>query len=211
MTPGRTFGLFGWGAFATLTSGLVFAPSAHAHARTQGMGDFSGGLLHPLLTPAHLLILIGLGLWVGQRRPLQLRSPVMWFAPFSAAGLLLTTQFQMPMGWQAALPAFALGIALLVAIAARLPPRVSALIFACSGLMVGLDSGLDGGGTVIGTGMTLLGTWISLNLCLANIAFYTSICPQHKWVQTGIRVAGSWIAAICLLVLAFALQTQARG
>ena len=56
---------------------------------------------------------------------------------------------------------------------------------------------------------TLFGTWVSLNLWIINFSFYTSICPQRKWVQIGLRIAGSWITAISLMVLAFALKKSA--
>ena len=41
---------------------------------------------------------------------------------------------------------------------------------------------------------TLLATWLSLGLCLANTAFYTSMCPKRRWVQIAIRVLAAWAA-----------------
>ena len=52
----------------------------------------------------------------------------------------------------------------------------------------------------------LFATWVSLVLFVVNAAFYVSLLPRLQWVQTGIRVAGSWIVAIALLMLAFALR-----
>ncbi len=197
----------GRGWWLALVAGLLAIPaSAHAHASVEGMGKFSAGLIHPLLTPSHLLILLGLGLWLGQHRPLQLRAPMLLFAPFSAAGLLMAGQLAIPEAWQLLLICLALGIAMLVVLSARLPAWAAQPLFAAAALAIGLDSGLDGSASVTTTAITLVATWLSLNLCIVNFAFYTSICPEHKWVQIGIRVAGSWMAAICLLLLAFSLK-----
>ena len=169
------------------------------------MGEFSGGLIHPLLTPSHLLILLALGLWLGQQQPLRLRVPMAVFVLFSGAGLLLTPWIPLPVAAQPWLAGMALAVALLVVAAARLPRSVLLPLFALGALAIGLDSTVEGAAPAKAA-MTLLGTWLSVNLCILNFAYYVSLCPQRKWVQTGIRVAGSWIAAVCLLVLAFSLK-----
>ena len=175
------------------------------------MGLFTGGLIHPLITPAHLLILLGLGLWLGQHPPLLLRTPMLLFAPFSAAGLWLTTQMTVPPLWQPLLICLAFCIALVVTLSARLPAWAFKLVPALAAFSIGLDSGLDSGASATNTAITLIASWIALNLAVANFAFYTSICPQRQWLQIGIRVAGSWIAAICMLLLAFSLKGQSPG
>ena len=53
---------------------------------------------------------------------------------------------------------------------------------------------------------TLLGTWVCLLLLLCNIAYYVSLLTDKQWGKVGIRVIASWIIAISLLVLAFALK-----
>ncbi len=46
---------------------------------------------------------------------------------------------------------------------------------------------------------------------LANLAYYTALCPQRQWLQIALRIAGSWTAAVSLLVLAFALKGMPLG
>ena len=46
-------------------------------------------------------------------------------------------------------------------------------------------------------------TWVTLNLVVFNLAFYVSAMTKKKWTKVGIRVLGSWLIAISLLVLAF--------
>lgn len=53
---------------------------------------------------------------------------------------------------------------------------------------------------------TLAGTWISLTVLLADIANYASFCTKKHWLKVGIRVIGSWIIAVALLMLAFSLR-----
>ena len=185
---------------------LLVQTSAQAHGASAGMAGFGCGLIHPLITPTHLLLLLALGLWLGQQRPLALRLPALVFVPGAAVGLLATTRLALPPGWQVVLLCLALAAALLLVTSARLPGWAALPLFAGAGLALGLDSGVDSADSTTALTITLLATWIGLNLCLVNFAYYTSLLPQRKWIQTGVRVAGSWLAAICLLGLAFTFR-----
>jgi hypothetical protein len=90
----------------------------------------------------------------------------------------------------------------------ELPSWAALPLFAGAGLSLGLDSGVDSAASPAALAITLSATWRGLGLSLVNFAYYTSLLPQRKWVQVGVRVAGSWLAAICLLVLAFALKSR---
>jgi urease accessory protein len=186
---------------------FVLPPSAQAHMTVKGMNHFSSGLLHPLMTPAHVLVLLGLGLGIGQRVPLRIGLALRAFAPFSVIGLALTTT-----GWISGVPPAALaGIAFAaggcVALEKQLPPLAHGALVAAGALAIGMDSGLETGG-VAAQFMALLGTWLCLLVVLINIAHYVSLAAgtKKKWLHIGIRVAGSWIVAISLLVLAFAMR-----
>lgn len=185
---------------------LLSAPGAQAHTTFQGLGEFGSGVLHPLTTPAHLLLLLALGLWLGQARPLRLREPAGVFAAFAAGGLLLTTT-----GLPAGVPLPVL-IALVLAVGAAVvwagPPPLAARLAVCgaAALALGLDSGVDANLPGLAVAKTLFATWVSLVLCVVNVAFYISLLPPSKGVQTGLRVVGSWIVAIAFLMLAFALR-----
>ena len=74
-------------------------------------------------------------------------------------------------------------------------------------LAIGLDSAVDNA-TGLAVISTLLGTWLALILCVLNGAHYVSLAAEKnkQWLNIGIRVAGSWIVAISLLVIAFALR-----
>ena len=46
---------------------LITPGTALAHGSIEGIGDFYSGILHPALVPAHLLVLLSLGLLLGQQ------------------------------------------------------------------------------------------------------------------------------------------------
>ena len=43
-------------------------------------------------------------------------------------------------------------------------------------------------------------------LCVVNAAFFVSLLPSLPWARTGWRIIASWIVAIALMMLAFALR-----
>jgi hydrogenase/urease accessory protein HupE len=64
--PGVTRGqgrCLGWHSGLAALAVLLLPAQAHAHSAVAGWGSIGAGLLHPLVTPPHLLLLLGLGLW----------------------------------------------------------------------------------------------------------------------------------------------------
>ena len=186
---------------------LVFAipVPAEAHAGISGLGDFFGGVLHPFTTPQHVLVLLGLGLIVGQRSPLNLKMPLAVFIPVSAAALLLTTTGIVKSVYPPILIGLALIAGVVVALEKSPPAFVSAVVFAMAALAIGLDSAVETG-SAPAIAKTLLGTWLGLIIAVADIAFYVSFFTKQKWQKVGIRVAGSWITAASLMILAFVFR-----
>ena len=184
---------------------LVLPTSAHAHTTIKGMGDFVSGLAHPLTTPAHVLVILGLALLLGQHTPLKLKMPMLVFGPLSAVALLLTTTGIVKSVPPPFLICIALVAAIFVALEKPLPPLWCGALFAVAAIGVGFDSRVENGSTGVVI-KTLAGTWISLMALVCDLAFYVSFCTRKKWQRIGIRVAGSWIIAISLLMLAFSLR-----
>lgn len=186
---------------------LALPAHADAHMTVQGMSSFMTGALHPLMTPPHVIILLALGLAVGQHVPLRLGKPLQVFAACSAIGLALTATGRIAGVHPAILSGIAFALGGLVALGKELPTVVRATLIGAGALAIGLDSGMETGGAMAIFG-TLAGTWIGLLVYLVNFAFYTSLAAEKKqqWLQIAIRVAGSWILAISLLMLAFALR-----
>ncbi|HEV2693958.1 MAG TPA: HupE/UreJ family protein [Verrucomicrobiae bacterium] len=184
---------------------LALPVTASAHTAISGVGDFFGGVLHPLTTPIHVLVLLGLGLLAGQRSPLNLKVPLAVFIPVSALALLLTTTGLVKTVYPPLLIGIALVAGVLVALEKPLPTVITAVVFALAALALGLDSAVESG-TPPSIVKTLLGTWVGLVLAVADIAYYLSFFTKQKWQQVGIRVAGSWVTAASFMILAFALR-----
>ena len=170
------------------------------------MGEFASGFLHPLLTPPHVLALLAYGLLLGQREPLRLKVPATVFAGAAAAGLLLTLSGRVAGVYPPVLIAVGLSTGGFVVLARPWPAWLHMAMGAAVALTVALDSGVDAGTPGAAAAKILFATWVSLVLFVVNVAFYVSLLPKLEWVQTGIRVVGSWIVAIALLMLAFALR-----
>jgi len=184
---------------------LALPASASAHTVVSGVGDFFGGVLHPLTTPAHVLLLLGLGIYLGQQVPLKLKASLFVFVTVSALALGLTTTGLV----KTVPPPLIIGLALLagVLVALEIPPAtwISRGLFALAALAIGLDSAVETGtGWVVVK--TLLGTWTGLIIIVADLAFYSSKFTKWQWQRVGLRVAGSWITAASLMILAFALR-----
>lgn len=188
---------------------VVWPATAQAHTQVEGAGPILNGLLHPLGTPSHLLILLGLGLLAGQQSPLNLKTPMLAFIPLSAAALLLTLTGAITSVYLPVLICIALCAGILVALEAPVPRLAFIALFAAAALAIGLDSAVETG-TIDAKLKRLFGTWLSLSLVVFNIAYYVSFWTKQKWQKVGIRVVGSWLIAISFLVLAFFLKSLKR-
>lgn len=184
---------------------LVPISTAHAHLTVEGVGEVANGALHPLMTPAHALVILSLGLLLGQQVPLKLKMPIRTFAPVSAAALLFTLSGHVTGVYQPTLIGIALTAAILVAVEIKIPSWLGVVLCAAAALAIGLDSAVDTG-TTVSVLKTLAGTWLSLNAAVFYLAVCTSNAEDRKWARVGIRVLGSWIIAIALMVLAFSLR-----
>jgi hydrogenase/urease accessory protein HupE len=184
---------------------LLFPAAAEAHMAIPGVGDFVNGMAHPLRTPTHLLILIAFGLWLGQRQPTDLRTPMFVFIPVSGVALLITATGKIPFVYPPLLIGIALGTAILVVLEKPVPRWVCGGLFALAALAIGLDCAVETGSAMT-VAKTLLGTWFSLVVVLFNLGAYLSLAMKRKWMRIGIRVMGSWITAITFLTLAFYLK-----
>lgn len=127
------------------------------------------------------------------------------FGSASAIALLLTTTGLITTVYQPILLGIALCAATFVALEKSLPSVASLTLFAAAALAIGLDSAVEttSASTIV---KTLAGTWTSMTVLLADIAIYASFCTKKNWLKVGMRVMGSWIIAITLLVLAFSLR-----
>lgn len=176
-----------------------------AHTTIKGVGDVINGILHPFATLSHLLLLFSLGLLYAQRNPFDLKKPLLIFAPTAGLGLCFTVVGWIPGPHQALLLTFALSVSVCVAANVSIPGFLEHSLLAVSAFVTGLDSGVD-----IEAGVKmfklLAGNWLGLVILFAYTSYYASLKIETRWVQIGIRIMGSWIVAISIMVLALKLQ-----
>lgn len=189
-------------AIVTGIVALCCPTPAAAHLVTTGMGPVYDGIGHLLLTPEDLVPVLALALYAGLRgaaagRRAMFLLPVAWFAG-GIAGCTVGGAPSLP------LPALSfLVLGGLVAADLRIPPVAVTGLAIALGLVHGFLNGaaLKGGAETRG----LLGIMAMLFVLFTlSSAFVVSL--RRPWARIVVRVAGSWIAAIGLLMLGWALR-----
>jgi len=182
---------------------LVETDPAFAHTVVEGVGGFYGGLLHPVLVPAHALALVGLGLLAGQQEPRHRAAVLMIFA----AGLLAAVIAIVAAVAAAAAAKVVLATAgvagILVALAQPVPKLLTGLLAAMAGAALELDS-VPQEISMQTTLIALAGTAIGAHLVLLLVA-EVAAGRRRPWQRIGMRILGSWIGASAALVLALEL------
>jgi urease accessory protein len=183
---------------AFVVSFLAWADPAFAHAPIETVGGFYGGLLHPVLVPAHSLGLLALGLFIGQQD--RRRIGLLWFAVALTAGLVAIALAvgQTPAG--DILLANSVLIGMPVAVGWPPPRPVGWLLAAITGATLALDSPPQTISIEEGTVM-LIGTGLGACIALAAV-IEIAVRLTRPWRRIGARLAGFLIAAGAMLVLA---------
>ena len=186
---------------ASFACACLAPEAAFAHAPIKGIGTFYNGVLHPVLVPAHLLLIFGLGLLLGQHAPRA--SRVGWFGFVVAfwTGLAgASLGYSIP---DVVLLGLALSAGLLVALERIGHLGIAFALAVAAGLCLGLDSAPEG----IAEGerwLALLGTATGGVLLISYVGGLAAGLVR-PWQRIGVRIAGSWTAAGAGIVLALAL------
>lgn len=196
-----------WPGWLIAPALVTTAAPAFGHSPIEGIDSFFNGVLHPVFVPAHFLLLMALGLYLGQRGARNNQRPLLVFVIASVAGLVLAW-FAIGSGMEKLLLGLTLLLGLLIA--ANLGPGIafSVLIAAVAGLLIGMDStqeslaGMDRFVSLFGTGVAIY------FLILYPIAI-AEWAVGRTWEKIGIRIAGSWIAAAALMVLVLSMYGAA--
>jgi urease accessory protein len=176
------------------------AGPAVAHEVVAGIGGFYGGLLHPLLVPAHVLALTGLGLFIGAQ-PRQLWAALTAaFATSLIIGVIAIVSAASPLYQDNVVVMVAAVAGILVALARPMVAAVSLPMVAIAGIAIMLDS-VPHDISMQTTFVALVGTVVAVfvvTICVAAAAR----AAARDWQRIGVRILGSWIAASAILVLA---------
>ena len=171
-----------------------------AHSPIEGIDTFYSGLLHPAFVPAHLLLLLALGLFVGQRGAKANGLAILVFSVALTVGLI-AAWFSIGDEIEVLILGVAAIIGILIVASLEVGRYWCALIAASAGLLLGMDSAQD---TLSGKEkfVSLFGSGLGIYLLFLYPLALADTFNKKFWQTIGVRVFGSWIAASSLLVLA---------
>jgi hydrogenase/urease accessory protein HupE len=197
----------GWTiAVATLAMALV-PSSAEAHLVTTGLGPIYDGVWHVLVSPEDLIPIAAMAMVAGLNGPQAGRLAVFALTASWLAGGAAGYTIGHPIASAVTIfPIFLLGV--LTAADARMSPRLVTWLAVAVGLLHGWLNGVgiatterEPGGLV---GIAIA-TFVLVTLVAAAVV---SLCEAG--IRIAVRVAGSWIVAIGLLMLGWALRIAFR-
>jgi hydrogenase/urease accessory protein HupE len=190
------------GAATALT---LLPTTAHAHLVTTGLGPLYDGIFHLFVSFEDLLPVVALALLAGLNGPRAGRLalfvvPVAWLL-----GGLAGFRVGVPIlpGTVAAASFLVLGG--LAAADRRLPAAALTVLAAALGLLHGW---LNGAGIAMAgrEALGLVGIVSAVFVVVALVAAFV-VALRPAWTRIAVRVAGSWIAAIGLLLLGWGLRS----
>jgi urease accessory protein len=181
---------------------LLIPRTAAAHLVTTGLGPVYDGIGHLVLTLEDLIPVLALGLLVGLRGPLAGRRALFILPAAWLAGGIVGTQ----MGSTPAFPVAALSFLVLGIFTAtdlRLPPKAVTALAVALGLLHGFLNGvaLREGAGLLG----LLGIAVTLFVVTALVAALV-LSLRRPWTRIAVRVAGSWVAAMGILMIGWSFR-----
>lgn len=182
-----------------------------AHVGATGGSDLYAGALHALSAPAQVLAFAAIGLLGGQQAA-RTQSMLVLFCVALVAGTLASITAVAP---QALVPlelVIAATLGALVAAAWTLPATMLQSLAALGGLGLGWASGVQVGPEtnrwLFAAGVGLAGLAVS-TYCLMAADYL--LRRNAGWMRIAVRVAGSWITAIAILVLAITIGMALKG
>lgn len=179
----------------------ALATEAQAHLVGDAFSPFYGGLVHPLVSPQDVMAVLGLGLLAGLSGPAAGRSllvilPLAWMCGMCCApsctipdppGILLTIL-----------------VGILVATDRPWSPVLIGILVGLVGILHGIGNGQDLM-PVPGRLLATIGTICAVAMTCALVAGQ-GVSMKRPWMRICMRVMGSWLAAIGLLMLGWSLR-----
>lgn len=186
---------------------LAYPVSVYAHSPYPGVKGFYVGALHPLTTPAHILLIVAVSLLLGTRLPeSRFRCLLVLFfatalglmmgfilAPLLPTGLLLLTLLAV--------------LGLILVFPGSLNNSIYSVLTGLTGFLLGAES-IPEPGPMLDVIITTFGSLVGIHYLIMYGANGVELAWrrwQSQVAQIGVRVAGSWLTAIAALMLAFSL------
>jgi len=182
---------------------MLLSQNADAHLVSTGAGPFFDGTAHLFLTFEEILPVIALSLFAGLRGPRYGRWMIVVLPLCWIIGGTLGFSKSVP------LPAFITGFVMLItglllAMDWKLSIRIVIGITAFFGLLLGFLNGIEmPNGSILEIIGSATAAFIVAVLCAA-----LAVLLNHGWTRIALRVAGSWVTALGLLVLGWSMKAR---
>jgi urease accessory protein len=184
--------------FAIGPLSLIFPLPALAHPM-KGVGDFYAGMLHPMTSVACVLPIIALSFLAGQQNRRTAIGILLSFPIASVLGAWLGLVLHVA-PFVAVINTAAMAVlGILVALNRTLPLQIYVILSAVLGLTVGLANG--GELTSDTSAYRFIPGLAVVGLLLISYGIGLVRHLNMPWAKIGVRVTGSWIAAVGILVL----------
>lgn len=182
---------------------VLLLPAIAAAHPIKGVGDFYAGMLHPLTALDFVLPWIALALFAGQQGR---KSALLVLGTFPASillGAVLAIASPQPAWLSAANLAIIPVLGLAVALAFSCPVPLMFVFSAAVGFLQGFANGAEITGAISPWRFIPGLTTVAILVIAYGIGMVRSL--EKPWTRVAVRVVGSWIAAIGIMVCAFRL------
>lgn len=179
--------------------------AASAHLVESGFGDFYDGALHLIVTPGDLLIVIGIALLGGLQGSAIARTMLVSLFAGWLAGVMIS--FALPATFsfdRVVVVAFGL-LGVLVLLDRRISRTAIIAITIAVGVAQGLGAMLSIREQPVGW-IWLTGSFTSLAV-IATLLAALVVAARAPWTRIAVRAVGSWLAAVSVLMLGWALRS----
>jgi urease accessory protein len=189
---------------ATLLVWASCPGQASAHLVNSGLGPFYDGIAHLFVTPEDVLAVVALALLAGLGGKAYGRAVLFVLPAAWLAGVLAGRMTTLSTGVPVVSAALLIALGALVAADRRLPLALVASAALTCGLLNGCFNGVALAGAESG-GMAAAGIACAAFVMVALVAGQVA-AMEKDWARIMVRVAGSWIGAIGLLMLGWAAR-----
>lgn len=178
--------------------------AAIAHLVTTGLGPYYDGAVHLLLSPNDLLGLLVVTMLAGLQgirtaRWAVITLPTAWLAA-GLIGFYYYSSIDLP--WMSVLSFMILGV--LVAVNVKLPNVFVSVLAGLFGILHGL---LNGSAlAAIGSGPRMIIGSVLMVLVIGLLGSAFTVALKSAWARIAIRVVGSWVAAVGMLMLGWLMR-----
>jgi urease accessory protein len=181
---------------------LACPAAAQAHSLGRNVGDFYWGFLHPITSLESILPLVALGLLAGQQGARKAR----WMIGLFAVGIVAGPLMAISMGTPGLASWVNLGSFIVLGVMLALGRAWSSSLLSGLALLFGLTQGWSNAAEMTqatarllyATGM-IAGAYLVVLLLAASAV---NVQKSPEWQRIAVRIAGSWVAAIGLMVIA---------